>query len=134
LFEEQSRNEAILGQLRGIANDKLSFLSQTGATGQQSLTTNANFAMSQLPALRSLVAELRPKLMALKDARGDTHLATAKDEVREERRGYIEQRTKAHLERDGSVTADDAAMVLGKHVDAEEVQALEKVSTMFEPT
>ncbi|KAL2056475.1 hypothetical protein ABVK25_003499 [Lepraria finkii] len=35
------------------------------------LTTNAQFATSQLPALRQLVAELRPKMRSLKERAGD---------------------------------------------------------------
>ncbi|KIX07305.1 uncharacterized protein Z518_01958 [Rhinocladiella mackenziei CBS 650.93] len=146
LLEEQSRNEAILQQLRGIAGgasneiNNLSFLtSGTSAQSlqvtqnpeQQSLTTNTTFAVSQLPALRSLLAELRPKLGALKDTTMGVETGSAKDELREERRGYIEQRTQSHLRRHGQISEESATMVSGKHVDPEEIQALEKIASIF---
>lgn len=58
---------------------------------------------------------------------------TAKDEVREERRGYIEQRIQSHLQRNGEDTHGDSSMVPGVRVDPEEVSALERVAATFEP-
>ena len=139
LLEEQIRNEALLQQLRGIVtnsqstSNSLSFLTTSPPTAQQTLTTNTTFALSQVPALQSLLAELRPKLAALKDSRGALELNTAKDELREERRGYIEQRTRTHLERVGQNAMEGTAMIPGKRVDPEEVQAMEKVAAVFEP-
>ena len=149
LLEEQNRNEALIQQLRRVVGNTqpsangFSFLTSgtsaqalkvTQTPGQQSLTTNTTFAVSQLPALRSLLADLRPKLAALKDTNMGVGMDSAKDEVREERRGYIEQRTLAHLDRNGQKVADDAILVSGKRVDSGEVQALEKVASMFDPT
>lgn len=149
LLEEHNRNEALLNQLRrlvGHAQDganNLSFLTTSPAAqslqvtqnpGQQSLTTNTNFVISQLPALRSLLADLRPKLSALKASSAGRGLDSAKDENREERRGYIEQRTRAHLERNGLKPDESSALVSGKRMDPEEVQALETVASIFERT
>jgi hypothetical protein len=78
-----------------------------------------------------LLAELRPKLAALKDA--SNIVTSAKDEVKEERRGYIEQRTRTHLQRHGEDLQDHSDVVPGKRVEPEEVQALEKVATIFDP-
>lgn len=139
LLEEQTRNEALLEQLRGVvgksmgSTDNLSFLAAATPLGQETLTTNTNFALSQLPALRALLSELRPKLAALSEAKGILQAETAKDELRGERREYIEQRTRSHLERNGQNAGDDSAMVSGKRVDPEEVQALERVASIFEP-
>ncbi|KAK5047734.1 hypothetical protein LTR84_006399 [Exophiala bonariae] len=140
LLEEQTRNEAILGQLRGIvgstpgASNSLSFLTTAAPLVQQTLTTNTNFVLSQLPAIRNLLNELRPKLAALREAKGLLQADTAKEELRAERRQYIEQRTRMHLERNGQTLGEESAMVSGKRVDPEEVQALEKVASIFEPT
>lgn len=148
LLEEHSRNEALLRQLRAIVDpgqnttNSLDFLrndahppslkaSQT--PDNQPLTTNTNFAVSQLPALRSLLAELRPRLAALKSATPGMNTETAKDELREERRGYIEQRTRSHLERNGQRLEEDTAGMFHKRVDPEEVQALETVASIFDP-
>ncbi|OAL39035.1 hypothetical protein AYO20_01786 [Fonsecaea nubica] len=145
LKEEYRRNEAILQQLRSLIGDSpdsansLSFL-MNGASGQtlnvtqhpdsRRLTTNTKFAVSQLPALKSLLAELRPKLALLKDT--DKNISSAKDELKEERRGYIEQRTRSHLERHGEASGEDSTVLSGKRVDREEVQALENVASIFD--
>ena len=122
----------IVGNSTDTTNN-LSFLAAATPLGQQTLTTNTNFALSQLPALRGLLSELRPKLAALREAKGILQADTAKDELRGERREYIEQRTRSHLERNGQTAGEDSAMVSGKRVDPEEVQALEKVASIFEP-
>ncbi|KIW88185.1 uncharacterized protein Z519_11296 [Cladophialophora bantiana CBS 173.52] len=145
LMEEYKRNEAVLRQLRDLignphtTTNNLSFL-MNGASEQtlhasqhtdsRRLTTNTNFAISQLPALKSLLAELRPKLAMLKDI--DMNVSSAKDELKEERRGYIEQRTRSHLERNGEAAGEDYTLS-GKRVDPDEVQALEKVASILDP-
>ena len=122
------------------ATNSLSFLTNSGSAqslhvsqtaDSRPLTTNTNFAVSQLPALRALLADLRPKLAALKVANMSNE--SAKDELREERRGYIEQRTRSHLVRNGGTLQNNSAALPGKRVDAEEVQALEKVASFFDP-
>jgi kinetochore protein Mis12/MTW1 len=147
LQEEHNRNEAMLTQLRELVGvtqqeaNNLSFLMNGSAAqslkvtdnpDQQSLTTNTKFAVSQLPALRSLLAELRPKLAALKASDKDASLNSAKEEIKEERRGYIEQRTWSRLERNGMEPAENFNLLSGRRVDAEEVQALEKVASVFD--
>jgi kinetochore protein Mis12/MTW1 len=118
----------LLGQTQATP-DNLSFLA-SGAQAQ-SLATNTHFAVSQLPALKALLAELRPKLAALKHA--SINVDSAKDELKEERRGYIEQRTRSHLHRNGGDLQEESAAVSGKRVESEEVQALEKVAAIFDP-
>lgn len=146
LLKEYNRNQAILQQLQSLLGsteavpNNLSFLTN-GVSGQsavgshnthsQPLTTNTTFALSQLPALKSLLAELRPKLAVSKGAYASAE--SAKDEMREERRGYIEQRTRSHLERNGENLQEDSAAISGRRVDPEEIQALEKVASIFEP-
>ncbi|KIW70068.1 hypothetical protein, variant [Phialophora macrospora] len=135
LLKEYNRNQAIIQQLRSLLGqtqttpDNLSFL--TNGAQAQSLTTNTHFAVSQLPALKALLAELRPKLAALKHT--SINVDSAKDELKEERRGYIEQRTRSHLHRNGEDLQEESAAVSGKRVESEEVQALEKVAAIFDP-
>ena len=143
LMQEQARNEAILHQLRALsqasAPGNVAFLTESeGAktlnvsTHGQALTTNTTFAMSQLPALKSMLFELRPRLAALKNA--SIGIETAKGELRQERRDYIEQRTRSHLQRNGGVNPDDAAALPGRSPDVDELQALERVAQIFNPT
>ncbi|KAJ9621388.1 uncharacterized protein PV06_04801 [Exophiala oligosperma] len=147
LHEEHNHNQALLKQLRALVGgvqeeaNSVSFLTQSpaaqalnvaGNPDQQLLTTNTKFAVSQLPALRGLLAELRPKLKALKALHGNAGLTSAKEEIKEERRGYIEQRTRLHLERNGVSPAGDSSLLFAKRVDEEEVQALEKVASIFD--
>ncbi|OCT49773.1 Mis12 domain protein [Cladophialophora carrionii] len=135
LLKEYNRNQAIIQQLRSLLGqtqatpDNLSFLANS--TQAQSLTTNTHFAISQLPALQTLLTELRPKLAALKHAR--INVDSAKDELKEERRDYIEQRTRSHLRRNGEDLQEQSAAIAGKRVESEEVQALENVAAIFDP-
>lgn len=143
LLQEQNRNEIILRQLRSLRNEQadgnLAFLTESagaqalGVTSDaQNLTTNATFAMSQLPALKALLAELRPKLASLKDLSAGNGSAQA--ELRQERRDYIEQRTRAHIERSGGAEADDAAALPRQPLHTDDIEAMEKVAQIFHPT
>jgi kinetochore protein Mis12/MTW1 len=142
LLREQQRYEAILQQLRSIAGSDgdhaLGFLTTSEAarglnvsSTSQALTNNTTFAMSQLPALKSLLAELRPRLASLKDT--SPSYESAKDELRQERLEYIEQRTKAHLQRSGESLTDGASALPAQPLDADEIHALEKVAQSFNP-
>jgi len=101
-------------------------------TAQQSLMTNTNFTLSQLPALKAILAELRPRLATLRAK--SLAMDSARDERREERREYIEQRTRAHLERNGQAIPANGSILPEKKLDIEEIEALEKVASMFGPS
>ena len=141
LMQEQARNEALLQELRALhqpgASGSLAFLTQSVpaktlnvSSSNQALTTNATFAMSQLPTLTSMLAELRPRMATLKTA--STGIESAKDEIRQERREYIEQRTQGLVDRNGR-SSDDAAALSSMPVDTDEIQAMEKVAQIFNP-
>ena len=155
LENEHARNEAILTQLKDITSQQptsnpsmrngnlhFDFLNNAPSAkafgmmnnnhAQQPLTTNTTFTLSQLPALRAILAEIRPKLAALRTT--SLRMDSAKDERREERREYIEQRTKAHVQRNGQAFAENNVLPPGRDVDADEVEAMEKVAAMFEPS
>ncbi|PGH31063.1 kinetochore protein Mis12/MTW1 [[Emmonsia] crescens] len=94
------------------------------------ITTNTTFILSQLPALRAMLAQLRPKLSTLPRSAEQMEL----DPRRDERREYIESRTLMHLVRNGVLgpTGDGHGVVVaGRRVEGEEVQALEGVVGML---
>ena len=94
------------------------------------LTTNATFVASQLPALRAALALLRPKLSSLPSSLGNVDWDTKS----EERRRYVEEQTKKHLERvqgidleqrGGSRDRGGGNDGLGRRIPSEQVEALE---------
>lgn len=163
LSSEIDRNEAVLAQLRSmLAGDvttnsarstktktetwtpDLSFITTqppfpaTTTTSSRPLTTHVQFTLSQLPTLRSSLADLRMKLGNLKSAPLAQLGETARDEAREERRGYIETRTRGILERAGvgagagdSTGTDTEVGVPGKVRQEEEIEALEDIARNF---
>ena len=150
LDAEYRRNDALLAQLRtlttgqrqsaarGNVKQSLNFLTMTpsaqvfnisGNNSEQPLTTNTTFTLSQLPALRAILADLRPKLKTLQTT--NLGIDSAKDERREERREYIEQRTQEYVARHGRTTVESIPVLAGKNVNLEAVEALEKVTNML---
>ncbi|KAL2371720.1 hypothetical protein RJ035_000255 [Blastomyces gilchristii] len=94
------------------------------------ITTNTTFILSQLHALRAMLAQLRPKLTSLPQSADDMEL----DPRREERRAYIESRTRMHLVRNGELGRageGHGVVVAGRRVEGEEVRALEGVVGML---
>lgn len=96
------------------------------------LTTNTSFVLSQLPALRALLDQLRSRMAALPKSM----VGVEGDPKRAARREYIDSRTKLHLERTGGDRGgageeEQGAVVRGKRVGAEQVQTLESVLGLF---
>lgn len=85
------------------------------------LETNTSFTLAQLPALKALLNELRPKLA---DLGGDA--AIKESEGAKERRLYIEKQTKKVLEKRG-VEFGEKAVEVGRRVPPEELAALEGI-------
>lgn len=100
------------------------------------LTTSTKAALSQIPALKELVATLRPHIASLPSATLDGGEAGRK---REERRAYIDGRVKRGLEKkglpsevDGEHGGDGVVMgALGRKVGRDEVRSLEQVVRAF---
>lgn len=110
----------------------LSFLTSGAAAkmlrvGQNnSLTTNTDFVLSQLPALHAVTEKLRAKLSSLPTT------IPADATKRDERREYIESRIRMHLERSGEPALGDGNTVIaGRKISAAEVQALEAVGSIL---
>lgn len=93
------------------------------------LTTNTTFILSQLPALQTMLKQLRPKLASLPKASE----AAEKDTKRDERKEYIESRIKLHLERAGQLAlgTNGDPIVAGRKIDISEAHALEAVTSML---
>ncbi|KAF6231784.1 hypothetical protein HO173_010086 [Letharia columbiana] len=84
------------------------------------LTTNAQFATSQLPALKKLVAELRPKMQEVREGPGGK---VDWDGEREKRRAYIESGVRRHV----GVGRENGEAVGGEIRARDEVEGLEAV-------
>ncbi|TKA75712.1 hypothetical protein B0A49_03910 [Cryomyces minteri] len=91
-------------------------------TAHNPLTQNTTFALAQLPALRNLLASLRPKLTALPDAPVEDE-----ETIAGERRAYIESQTRRHLERRGVDLNAEGSVGLGRRIGPEEVRAIEAI-------
>ena len=127
------------GLVQSSSQPKYSFLTNsasaqaynisTAPSRHQLITTHTTFALSQLPALRAVLADLRPRLAALPGVQLSS--GSAKDERRDERREYIEQGTKTQLDRNGYAAPGVIRAGTGRRVEQEEVKALETVSSMF---
>ncbi|KAI9766386.1 MAG: hypothetical protein M1835_007192 [Candelina submexicana] len=105
-----------------------------GNRGQKPLTTNVNFALSQLPAMRSLLAILKPKLSLL-----PATTAIDIEAPEEERRHYIESQTRRHLESTRGLDLDAQGQNRdgewqggGRRMGAEEVGAIEGIVNMLQ--
>jgi kinetochore protein Mis12/MTW1 len=94
--------------------------------GRTPLTTHTTFTTSQLPALRTLLASLKPHLATA--ALPGQSTTTEKDEWDKERRVYVESQSKRVLERRGVDTRDGVeGVVEGSRVRSDEVSALEGI-------
>ncbi|RDL40398.1 Uncharacterized protein BP5553_00377 [Venustampulla echinocandica] len=153
LLAETARNEATSASLRALLGKQavqpeggpeagstyptFAFLQNKGdLTGDVSTTTS--FTLSQLPALKALLANLKPRLEALANGKGNRGLVGEEEKSwRRERLEFVERETRKHLEnvrglelgemgevRDGEWQGD--GRVIGKH----EVEDLERVVGM----
>jgi kinetochore protein Mis12/MTW1 len=87
-----------------------------------SLSTNVSFALSQLPALQSLLRELRPTLNELNKSADSP---AVEPDVAKERRRYVETQSRRALERQGISTGTDTAEALGRIATSDELTSLE---------
>ncbi|KAI9701175.1 MAG: hypothetical protein M1836_001844 [Candelina mexicana] len=117
-----------------LTEDAVSKELGVGNRGQIPLTTNVNFALSQLPAMRSLLAILKPKLSSL-----PATAAINFEAPEEERRHYIESQTRRHLESTRGLdleaqgqNRDGGWQGGGRRMGAEEVGAIEGIVNMLQ--
>lgn len=114
----------------GHSAKKLGLTPITASLDQQSekettgpLETNTSFTMSQLPALRTLLDDLRPKLTRL----GDAQATASESHMARERRIYLNNQARNAVERQG-VEIGGSAEGLGRRVQGDEVTALESIA------
>ncbi|KAB2577588.1 putative mis12 domain protein [Lasiodiplodia theobromae] len=90
------------------------------------LRQNTAFALSQLPALRQILQNLRPKIAALGTAGG----AGPESEFAKQRSEYVEKRTKRIMERKGMDvgSGEGSSEGLGRRMLPEEVKGMEAVA------
>jgi len=117
------------GALSFLAHNKsasqLGFPSTSGTSTENKaspLTTNVAFALSQLPALQNLLAELRPQLDTLN---GIADIPATEDNLAKERRHYVETQSRRAMERQGLVIGTQTSDAIGKIPTAEELAAME---------
>ncbi|KAL2001816.1 hypothetical protein VTN02DRAFT_1191 [Thermoascus thermophilus] len=119
--------ETSLPDLSFLTRDPAAIQLRVG-NGTNPLTTNTTFILSQLPALRAMLEQLRPKLATLPKSADEMGL----DAKKEERRQYIESRIRLHLERAGELAMGEGnTVVAGRRIRGSEAQALESVTEML---
>jgi len=137
LKAEEARNEAVLGRLRGVMREDgapFAFLTASNHLSTQSdsqpLTQKVQYALSQLPALRQLLSQLRSSLPhipnATRQARGDQDGAEAK------RREYLDSQSRRAVRRRDVEVPDEGprktqASLGGRRIGRDEVEGMEAV-------
>lgn len=97
----------------------------SGSVKANSLSTNTEFALAQIPALKALLSELRPKIAAMSN---DTRPEAKEGETQRKRRLYVESQTRKVLERRGISIEEGGVMEpLERRVGSEELKALEGI-------
>ncbi len=139
LKAEEARNAVVLEQLRsltgtneinGNADSPLAFLASWSHTAKtssgQPLNQNVQYALSQLPALRQHLDQLKQSLQPPLNARRGRE---DEDSIENKRRNYIDYHSRRALDRKG-IEPENAASVaagLGRRVGREEVEGMEAV-------
>jgi kinetochore protein Mis12/MTW1 len=141
------RNDETLKQLKALASPvksekqksagQLSFLASGSSATQLGITyppaplaegelgplsTNVSFALAQLPALKQLLAELKPQLTSLSKS---STVPAAEGDIARERRYFVETQSLKAMERQGLTTGTGSAESLGRVVSVDEMTALE---------
>lgn len=133
LKAEEARNAAVLTQLHGLvggAESPFAFLTQSQQTSTsanaQPLNQNTQYALSQLPALRQLLQQLKDSLQTLPNAR---HAKDDENSTDARRRRYIESQSRRALGRRGiePENGDALAASSGRKVARDEVEGMEAV-------
>jgi kinetochore protein Mis12/MTW1 len=157
LLAETAKNEATITELKSLLmNQKpkqepdaerqetypaFAFLQNRGdITGDVShpVTTTASFAVSQLPALKNLLENLKPRLDELANGNGRKGLVGEEEKTwRRERLEFIEKETKRHLENVRGLELGEMGEVRdgewqgeGRKLGKGEVEDLERVVDM----
>ena len=140
LKTEKARNAAVLEQLRALvgtgestsegSEPQLGFLTASQhpskSSNGQPLNQDIQYALSQLPALKQHIAQLKQALQApLQNRRGRED----ENSIEAKRQGYINYHSRRALDRKGiePETAANVAAGVGRRVGREEVEGIESV-------
>ena len=153
LEAETARNDATISALRALLSNQgmkkesddetaameppFAFLQKKGdltGDGKLPISTTTSFALSQLPALKSLLQDLQPRLKELKSG---GQVGEGQKSWRRERLEFIEKETRRHLEnvrglelgeqgevRDGEWQGEGRKLAKGEVEDLEKVVSL----------
>ena len=138
LSAEEKRNEAVLAQLKGMLGQTngdstlgpaLSFLQPPSLASKSSrdglMEQNVQYTLSQLPALKDLLTQLKSGLQSIPNAR-DVHEDETSREAK--RRRYLDTQARRAMERKGiSSDAGHGAARSGRKIGKDEVEGMEAV-------
>lgn len=154
LLAETARNEATIASIRALLSTQVpkteptvdaeatypafAFLQNKGdLKGDVShpISTTTSFALSQLPALKALLQNLRPRLNELANSEGSAGLVGEEEKSwRRERLEFVEKETRRHLENSRGLELGDMGEVRdgewqgeGRNLGKGEVDDLERV-------
>ena len=139
-----SRNVASIGQLKGESETEypvFAFLQNKGDLTDDAshpISATTSFTLSQLPALKALLQNLRPRLVELADGGGKQGLIGEEEKSwRRQRLEFVERETRRHLENVRGLELGEMGEVRdgewqkeGRQLGKGEVEDLEKVVGM----
>lgn len=139
LKSEEARNAAVLEQLGALVGSgknegeasPFGFLTaeNSTATGTRPLGQNVQYAVTQLPALREMLGQLKESLHTLPNAR---HTPLSDESKEAKRRDYLDTQSRRAMVRRGIEVTDGtaqatAAASTGRRIGREEVEGMEAV-------
>lgn len=136
LKAEEARNAAVMAQLEGLLGNgsaqqedsPFAFLTSgsTALATNQPLNQNTQYALSQLPALRQLLQQLKDSLQTLPNAR---HAKEDPESTDAKRRRYVESQSRRALGRKGIEAENGEALAAssGRRIGRDEVEGMEAV-------
>ncbi|KUJ21068.1 uncharacterized protein LY89DRAFT_577222 [Mollisia scopiformis] len=155
LRAEKARNEATINALKALVLNQatkkedvdgetypaFAFLQNKGelmGDGKQPVTTTAEFTLSQVPSLKSLLDNLEPRLEQLANGNGEEGLVGEDQKSwRRERLEFIEKETRRHMENVRGLELGEMGEVRdgewqgeGRKLGKGEVEDLERVVSM----
>ncbi|EMC92265.1 hypothetical protein BAUCODRAFT_283867 [Baudoinia panamericana UAMH 10762] len=132
LKAEEAKNAAVLEQLGGLtggsgdaSQSPFAFLTESARNGQP-MEQSVQYALTQLPALRDLLAQLQQSVQTLPNAR--QHIEDPESKAARRRQYLDTQAKKAMVRRGVEPTASESADVsAGRKIGRDEVEGMEAV-------
>lgn len=140
LKAEEAKNAAVLSQLTALIGAEtkaetadgappLGFLHASANSGQsQKLTQDAQYAISQIPALQRLLAQLKDAMQTIPNARQSR--LDDEESIEGRRRRYLNHQSRRALERKGIDVESSvgASLAAGRRTGKDELDGIEKVA------